>query len=122
MCNKCGNVSINSNKAQESIIKMQLAQNHAGGIAQLAFGAISLFGNGFEADYSSERPTTKERTQEVQEEAEEKTDDTAQLKKEVVEILEKAEYEVPDDILEEVIKKYSMRCRKAYSCLIISCA
>lgn len=103
MCVKCG-YTINQNKALESAMKIALTQQLAGGIAEFALGAISLFGNGFEKDYSSERPTKNEQTEEVKDK---KTEDTTQLKKEVVEILEKAEYKVSDEVLEEVVKKYA---------------
>ena len=62
MCVKCG-YTINQNKAQESAMKIALTQQLAGGIAKFALGAISLFGTGFEKDYSSERPTKNERTE-----------------------------------------------------------
>ena len=46
-------------------------------------------------------------SEEVEEVPEKKPEDTAQLKKEVEDILSKAEYKVSDEILDEVVKKYA---------------
>ncbi len=105
MCVKCGQqISINPNKAQESAMKMALAQQLAGGIYQLVFGVgISLFGNGFEVDYSSVRSRKDVKSEEVEEE---KPVDTTELQKEVEDILGKEKFNnLSADMQKDVLNK-----------------
>ena len=107
MCNKCGYASYNnSNKIQENAMKMAFAQN----VANEILGFMNCIWD-IATPNTTDRVTvaTEETTEaeKVTSDKESSIEDSAKLKEDVEKILKNNKIEVSENVLNEVVKKYS---------------
>lgn len=111
MCQKCGTYT-SGYVSQRTIERRQKEQSNQALLALglgLAGSLFNFLGEVIPTDSGSTSTVKpKKETKEVEEEVEEKPADTAELQKEVEDILTKAKYSVSEEVLEEVVKKYAI--------------